>query len=75
MLKDQKQKRNATQDIEIARLEEWKISFEKRFDNFIQNDFTCLRREVKDIKNWLFYGFVAFIGLSVLAQTILNFFK
>jgi len=40
----------------------------------VKNDFSSLKGEVKDVKNWLFYGFVAFIGLSILAQVILKFF-
>ena len=78
----EKQKRNMAQDIQIAELREWKKAFEKRFDDFIKNDFTSLKGEMKDVgdevkevKNWLFFGFVAFIGLSVLAQVVLSFFK
>ena len=71
----EKQKRNMVQDIQIAELREWKKAFEKQFDNFVKNDFSSLKGEVKDVKNWLFYGFVAFIGLSILAQVILKFFK
>jgi len=67
--------KNSKQDIELARLEEWKESFEKRFDSFVQNDFFSLKQEVKEMKNWLFYGFVSFIGASISAQIILGFFK
>ncbi len=71
----EKHNKNSKQDTEIGVLNQWKKDFEKRFDSFITNDFHALVKDVKEIKNWLFYGFIAIIGLSILTQIILRFLK
>lgn len=70
-----KNNQNREQDVQIARLTEKIDGMVKRFDNFITNEFDHLRKDVKEMKNWLFFGFIALIAVTILTQIILKFLK
>jgi hypothetical protein len=67
--------RNSKQDIAIATLSERIKSLEEKFSKFICNDFEHLRNEVKELRNWLFYGFILMIAATIITQIVLKFFK
>lgn len=65
---------NQKQNIQIATIDTRLKNLQDRFERFVDNDFEHLRKEVREIKNWLFFGFIALIGVSIITQIVLRFF-
>ena len=65
---------NQKQNIQIATMDTRLKNLQNRFERFVDNDFEHLRKEVREIKNWLFFGFIALIAITIITQIVLRFF-
>jgi len=65
---------NNNEKVKIATLETHLKNLDRRFTRFVDNDFEHLRKDVRELKNWLFFGFIGLMGVSVVAQIILKLY-
>lgn len=63
-------KKNSTQDIEIATLKEWK----RGFDRFVRNELHHLNIKMDRIENKIFYGLLLTVVSLIITQIILKIF-
>lgn len=76
------EKQNEKQNIAIAELKVKMENLEKRFEDFITNDFEHLRQDIQNLyskinslTDKIVFGFIAMIASTLILQVVLRFFK
>ncbi len=59
----------------LVRVETKLDELQETFDRFVANDFKHFRNKVEEVNDKLLWGFIVGIGMLIIAQIILKFFR